>query len=155
MKKILSLILVLTCIPAFGTSMCVEDDTVAVVLDASQNSINATGGNLDGGNSNWDITFPWGKIYGVGACVSSNKGDVVTNLTDTINGVEQEIVGGEANGNYCYLKIIHPVSSGWKKMFNDSGCKNRCLGAVVAGYGVTSLRSNRDHSLQIIFSSVE
>ncbi len=125
------------------------------MLDASQTPTNAVGGSLSGGNPNWNLTFSWGKIYGVGACVSSNKGSVVANLTDTINGVEKEIVGGETNGNYCYLKMIHPVSSGWVRVLsNDSGCKDNCLEAIVTGRGVTYLRANIIYR-QTMFSSIE
>mgnify|MGYP007038208902 CR=1 FL=1 len=154
MKKILSIILCLVPVASFATSMCVEDDTVAVVLDASQDSIGATGGNLNVGNANWNITFPWGKIYGVGACVSSNKGDVVTNLTDTINGVEQEIVGGETNGNYCYLKIIHPVSSGWTYITGHNSCSGVCVNASYTFDGVRILGTSL-LVRQRMFSSVE
>lgn len=119
MKKIFIVFLILICGPVFATSMCVNDDTVAVVFDAS---INGTGGSGSADGS-WYTIFSYGRVYGVSACVSQTYGTVVDEITD--NGAI--ITGGEANGGICYCKMLHPAVSAWVYRNSIGGrCSSEC-----------------------------
>lgn len=111
-------------VPAFGTSMCVEDDTVAVVLDGSQNGTTGTSSQISTGTGDWSVTFAWGRVYGVSACVSANYGAALDEITD--NGAI--VVGGESNGGYCYCRMTHPAASRWVFRYSSSaaGCASYC-----------------------------
>lgn len=122
MKKIFLMMMcgLFIAIPAFGTNMCVDDDTVAVVLDGSQNG---TGGGSTG-TGEWNVTFAWGRVYGVSACLSANYGTALDEITD--NGAI--VVGGESNGIYCYCRMTHPASSRWfyRIYFQGNNCAREC-----------------------------
>ena len=104
MKKLIITLSLLNifCAPANATSMCVEDDTVVVVLDPT---IGYTGGLKN------PLTFSYGKIFYTTAKVSKNYGNVVNELVD--NGVV--IVGGENYGSNEYIRLIHPLVSRWHR----------------------------------------
>ena len=145
MKKILSIILCLVPVVSFATSMCVEDDTVAVVLDPSQNgttSVYTPIGGSDASAGTWNVTFTWGRIYGVSTCVSANYGDVVTEIID--NG--DVVGGGEKNGGTCYCRMTHPAVSAWMLKYTStntdaninacvSGTNSNCSTACVSYHG--------------------
>ena len=141
MKKIFIVFFILICGPVFATSMCVNDDTVVVVLDAS---INGTGGSHSqtstGGTGDWNTIFSYGRVYGVSACVSQNYGSVVDEITD--NGAI--VTGGESNGGFCYCKMLHPAVSRW--VFHYSGtaanCAANCAYSCEYNYGGGGLRIN-------------
>lgn len=131
MKKIFLMMMcgLFIAIPAFGTNMCVDDDTVAVVLDASQNGTTGDQSSLStGGTGEWNVTFAWGRVYGVSACLSANYGAILDEITD--NGAI--VVGGELNGGNCYCRMTHPAASRWVLRFSNSasscasGCANDC-----------------------------
>ena len=141
MKKIFIVFLILICGPVFATSMCVNDDTVAVVLDAS---INGTGGSnspIKTGTGDWNVTFSYGRVYGISACVSKNYGSVVNEITD--NGAI--ITGGEANGGTCYCKMLHPAVSAWALSYSTSAtvCASSCAANCDTGNGLRQSTSFR------------
>ncbi len=122
-------------IPAFGTNMCVDDDTVAVVMDASQNGTGSSGSQLStGGTGEWNVTFAWGRVYGVSACLSANYGATLDEITD--NGAI--VVGGELNGGTCYCRMTHPAASRW--VFRNSiGSASRCASDCALDCGTYGL----------------
>ena len=137
MQKKLLLLFILTCIPAYGTQMCVEDDTVAVVLDASQNGTNTTTNELSSAGANageWDVTFAWGRVYGIAACLSQNYGLATYGVarTDELIDNDAVVVGGEQNGGYCFCRLTHPAVSRWAYRYNSgslAACAGNCVSA--------------------------
>ena len=136
MKKIFLMMMcgLFIAIPAFGTNMCVDDDTVAVVMDASQNGTDGGTSSLSTGTGEWNVTFAWGRVYGVSACVSANYGNALDEITD--NGAI--VVGGELNGGYCYCRMTHPAASRWVFQVSDSAanCAGACANYCVNNLGV-------------------
>lgn len=120
------LIMMIT-IPTYATTMCAANDTVAVVLDPSLSITNYTQDNTAYTFSFWNAQ---GTYYGIAACLSSAKGKgqggYVSRLTDTINGETKLITGGERNGNVCWCRLTHPVSSLWVVTFTLPDCELSC-----------------------------
>jgi len=136
MKKIFLMMMcgLFIAIPAFGTNMCVDDDTVAVVLDPSQNGTSGGQSPLSTGTGEWNVTFAWGRVYGVSACLSANYGAALDEITD--NGAI--VVGREINGIYCYCRMTHPAASRWVFRFSRSDCASICAFTCYnfkSGYG--------------------
>ena len=128
MKKILCVLCMLITLPVYATTMCALEDTVAVILDPS---ITGTGYTNDPNTMTWTVTFPYGTVYGVAACLSVNGGSQgTTNATLTAG-------GGEREGKYCWCKVSHPVSSLWAFGYDASsaaGCASLC--PYYCGYNV-------------------
>ena len=144
MKKILIIFTFLLTMPVFATSMCVEDDTVAVVLDASTAF---TGSSNNSSAGSWSATGPYGTIRGVVARVSQNYGETVNEITD--NGAL--ITGGENNGRYCYARILHPVVSAWVMANSNSSNISGCLASYL-----TQLKSGTSSTArETIFRSIK
>ena len=120
MNKVIYLLIgVLLSMPAGATTMCALEDTTAVILDPS---INGTGYTSDANTFTWNITFPYGTIYGVAACLSVNGGS-----RGTIN-PDLDAVGGEKEGGYCWCKMTHPAYSRWvfNNSYSASSCPSNC-----------------------------
>ena len=120
MKKILCVLCMLITLPVYATTMCALEDTVAVILDPS---ITGTGYTRDDNTMTWTVTFPYGTVYGVAACLSVKGGSQgATNATLTAG-------GGEREGQYCWCKVSHPVSSLWafaSDVGSAAGCASSC-----------------------------
>ena len=101
---------------SFATTACVENDTVAVVLDPS-NASNDGDSSYDINNMTWRASYNGSTYYGGAAClsVSGTWWKTENNLID--NG--QSVNGGETNGIYCWCRITYPVVSGW--IYNGNG----------------------------------
>ena len=123
--------------PAFGTTMCVQNDNVAVVLDPS---VAGTTYTYDNALGRWDTTFPYGHVIGISACIttSGSYGKAVSQLKDDGN----DVVGGEVTGAKCWCKMTHPAVSLWvfaRSYGSTSACASDC--AYDCGYYV---RRNSD-----------
>lgn len=128
MKKILiSFLMCMLVLPVYATKMCAANDTVVVVLDPS---VAGTGYTYDNVLGTWTTTFPYGKVSGTSACLSSaygkSGGGWIANLTDVdAQGVERPVIGGERHGQYCWCKMTHPAASRW--VFDgDGGSASYC-----------------------------
>ena len=118
--------------PAFGTTMCVQNDNVAEVLDPS---VAGTAYTYDNALGRWDTTFPYGHVIGISACIttSGSYGKAVSQLKDDGN----DVVGGEVTGAMCWCKMTHPAVSLWvfsRSFSSASGCASLC--AYYCGYYV-------------------
>ena len=140
MKRIIMMLIMMITIPTYATTMCAANDTVAVVLDPSLSITNYTSDNTAFTFSFWNAQ---GTYYGIAACISSNKGKsqggYVSRLTDTINGETKLITGGEKNGNNCWCRLTHPVSSLWVFNNSHSSCTSLCAnfcGSYARSYDV-------------------
>lgn len=133
MKKYL---IVLCCLflnfSAQANTMCVANDTVAVVLDPTIGCAGNSGLLTD---TSWKASFPYGTIYGVSACLSSNfgesRGNIVIGLQDngiTVHGGERNF---DANNNsFCWCKLTSPVMSGW--IFYERTSYTACTASCAA-----------------------
>lgn len=134
-------------VPSYATTMCAENDTVAIVLDPSIDTTSAVG---DKESMTWSAQFPYGRISGVSACIDI-KGiasyRTVKHLQHEINGVVKPVVGGEQTGKYCWVRMTHPALSDWMffsvvEYSSAQDCFARCLtdgwGSFInGGYGTT------------------
>jgi len=122
-------LLTLLAAPALATTMCAEDDVIAIVLDPTVNGTNYT---YNADLFEWSAVFPYGTVWGIATCLDkSGTGNVaVSDLRDT-NG--ELVVGGERTGVNCWCKMTHPASSLW--VFRNangsvadcrSNCANNC-----------------------------
>ena len=130
MKKIALIILTMMTIPTYATTMCAVNDTVAVVLDPSIEIKGSSG--VDSVNGIWWMPFPYGTLYGTSACINKNQRGVVPLLKDDRDGdgVLRRVIGGEKYGQYCWVKLTHPVSSSWFGLRTYSSiedCVRSCL----------------------------
>jgi len=66
--------------------------------------------------------MPYGTLYGIAACLSSNfgvpdGGNISQSIYTDNGGVLIDngniVVGGEQNGSYCWCRITYPVVSNW------------------------------------------
>ena len=99
---------------SFATTACVEDNTVAVVLDPHIVPHSYYG---RAGDNKWSMTASYGTLSGISACLESNH-DVAMDTTYKVNNgilIEKDkvVVGGERNGAWCWCKITYPVVSYW------------------------------------------
>ena len=138
MKKILLILCLLVPMSGYASTMCVQNNNVSFVLDPS---IGGTNYGYSQAYSTWWATFPYGKISGISACLSSNygksRGGYVSQLTDTDpnTGDTSRVVGGEENGLHCWCKMTHPAVSLWVFSYSHSSlsdCVYYC--AILCGY---------------------
>ena len=99
-------------LPTYATTMCAQNDTVAVILDPS---IIATDSGSNATTGTWWAQFPFGLVNGTAAMLnkSCTQGKAISQLTDTNNGETKLVVGGEKYGSVCWCKITHPATSQW------------------------------------------
>ena len=126
-------------IPTYATTMCTINDSVGVVLDPNITMKNYSYDNTMG--TWWAWSDSW-TVYGVSACLNSNKGKdmggTVPHLHDTDNdGNDHLVTGGEKYGRYCWCRLTHPVSSLWA-FRDDRGSASACASACeyYCGFGV-------------------
>jgi len=99
--------------------LCVSNDTVAIVLDAT---VTPSSRNPDTCNyqTEWSVQTSYGKISGLPACLSAFKATIV----DFVDGVR--VMGGEQNGEHCFCGIKHPVISSFVYA-NSLGSLETCI----------------------------
>lgn len=116
-------------IPAYATTMCANNNTVAVVLDPTIGGIGHSYG-----TGTWSVIFTYGTIYGISACInhSGQYGLAESMLKDTNNNITNIVVGSETYGNKCWCKMTHPKISKWVYVgqANCSSCSNACGGNI-------------------------
>ena len=98
---------------SFALDACVEDDTVAIVLDPNitPSQYFPEGAHIcSDSTGTWNFTTNGVKIYGSSACVSNNKHfDTNGQLWDGDVLVENDYT----NGDHCFCRLIYPVVSKW------------------------------------------
>lgn len=142
---------------SFAVDACVENGTVAIILDASKNGNDNY--SSDANKGTFKVSYSYGQIRGIAACLSSGYqwGENKTILID--NGVI--IHGGEKNGQYCFCKLTYPVVSAW--LLIDPGswfdgvnrnCYTGCVGSC-AWWLNRGDPGREDMHRKIYFESVE
>ena len=130
MKKIALIILTMITIPSYATTMCAINDTVAVVLDPS---VAGSASAVDNSTGVWTFFSPYGTMQGLAACINKSDDSYNHVLKDDRNndGILTKVIGNERYGQYCWLKIMHPVSSRWvlaRNYGSQGGCNSLCFG---------------------------
>ena len=123
--------------PIYGDAkMCVSDDSMAIVLDASTSDTD--------GVYNTDFSTTWHKrllgagiLVGSTACLSTAFDSMALNTVyygDNDDGIlidnGAEVIGGELNGPNCFCRITHPVLSLWIHVIRRdslSDCSKYCV----------------------------
>ena len=142
MKKIALILMLISTIPTYATTMCTITDSVGVILDPS---IAIKGYSNNNTMSTWWVWSDSWTVYGISACLNSTKGKgiggTVPHLHDTDNdGNDHLVTGSEKYGRYCWCRLTHPVSSLWAfagARGSASDCVSGCLfdcGYLVRGY---------------------
>ena len=112
MKKVLTIICaMMMAMPSYASTMCVANNTVAMVLDPSINGTNHT---YSAANMTWTTMFDYGNISGDALCST-------TSVSYATTGTPNESGGGQ----YCWCRATHPVASLWV-FFNDYGSSGYC-----------------------------
>ena len=101
----------------FGATMCAKNNTMVIALDSN---VAPTGYTQDNANSKWTATFSYGMMKGISACTSQRT--------------PNEIVRGERNGQYCWCRLTHPVSSLWVSY--DYGSASMCTSYCTTHCGI-------------------
>lgn len=115
-KIIFITIFAIICIPSYaGIQMCSANDTVAVVLDASEAPLNS---NIYSAIKAWKANFSYGTIQGQYACVANDSG-----YYNKVYDVLPNSVVNSGGGVGC-IKISHPAMSRWFCTAYDSNCTN-------------------------------
>ena len=154
MKKIALILMLISTIPTYATTMCTINDSVGIVLDLSI-TIKDYSRNEPMGTW-WAWSDSW-TVYGISACLNSNRGKsmggTVPHLHDTDNdGNDHLVTGSEKYGRYCWCRLTHPVSSLWA--FNyDYGSASNCASSCANGCGFdvrayAALRAGMINSVQ-------
>lgn len=131
MKKFLIVLLMIVCIPAMATTICADDDVIAIVLDPTVNG--TWSGMSDTATSEWGVKYQNGTIWGISACIDTpgTNGETVTDL-HSLDG--SPVIGAERTGQHCWCKITHPTVSAWVYAFSTksidscSGNNGSCPG---------------------------
>jgi len=115
MKKVMMIICAMMAVPSYASTMCVANDTVAIVLDPTINGTNYT---YSAANMTWTTRFDYGNISGDALC-STTSGSYATTGTPNESG----------GGKYCWCRATHPVASLWMFYYNywsSDGCADLC-----------------------------
>ena len=118
-------------VPSFATTMCVQDDNVAVILDPSNNGNNNS---YDNNVGTWSTTFSWGTVSGISACLTSSQGKSMGGTVSQLTDEGVRVIGGERNDTtrkYCWCKMTHPAVSLWAFHITNSSaseCASTCAG---------------------------
>ena len=146
MKKIALILILITTIPTYATTMCTANDTVAVVIDPS---INLSGWTFDAKSGTWSVWSSYGTIRGISACLNTKPGGTVAHLYDTDNNGNNHLVtGSEKYGHYCWCRFSHPVSSLWVFRYSDIGSGSPCTSYCARSCALTL---TGDYTLFIAF----
>jgi len=124
MKKVMMIMCgLMMAVPSYASTMCVANDTVAIVLDPTINGTNYT---YSAANMTWTTRFDYGNISGDALC-STTSGSYATTGTPNESG----------GGKYCWCRASHPVASLWVFYYDDgssgncaTNCANRCAARV-------------------------
>ena len=127
-------------IPTYAVDMCASDNAVTVVLDPSSIAGSSNGKTYPETNT-WVVTPSTGGIIaGTAACLTFVPDSQTYSSGYAYSGIlkdnDQEVVGGERNGNYCWCKMTHPAVSAWV-YFYGGGCNNSfstCLSGCAARF---------------------
>jgi len=112
---------------AKAEEMCITEDAVPIVLDASSTSVTSFSNKV--ATTTWYASTNYGTFVGRSACLSSNYNTGWHGVYKANDGVLIDngavVVGGEynsaSNGTlYCWCKLIHPVVSLWVYYFSRS-----------------------------------
>ena len=127
MKRVIVSCLALLCAaPVAASTICAEDDVIAIVLDPT---IRFTSSSRNNDLMEWGATLPYGTLWGVAACIDVPglaQGRIgPENLTDS-NG--EIVVGGEKTGKYCWCQMRHPARSRWVFHSVVYNCDTACIG---------------------------
>lgn len=160
-NKIILLFCAVIISPAYSLDMCVENNSVAVVLDPTVTP-KSSGSSIHAGTSTFKINTDYGILTGVRACLTSNYSVLTYNV---YKGVLKEnnklVVGGEKNGGKCWCKLTHPVSSLWVYLADDSNagncsrseyCLTRCKDFLLSSYDKSS--NTMGHIRAELFSTI-
>ena len=134
MKKIALALMLITTIPTYaGTTMCVANDTVAVVLDPSIDSTGNINQNYyDSQTMTCWAPYPYGILQGEYACTDSSV---------------EKPVRGEKSGGICWHRMTHPALSVWTYVVNYgrlNSCTDFCGNRLRSD---ATLRNNLFHSI--------
>lgn len=139
MKKILIIInIIMFIIPTYAVDMCASNNAVTVVLDPSSTANSEQRKTYQETNT-WVVTPSTGGIIsGTAACLTFVPDSQIYSSGYAYSGIlkdnDQEVVGGERNGSYCWCKMTHPAVSAWV-YFYGGGCNNSfstCLNGCVS-----------------------
>ena len=138
MKRIIVCCVALLCAaPVAASTICAEDDVIAIVLDPT---ISPTKYTQTADLMEREITFPYGSVWGVAACIDVAGGAAgqiaPENFTDS-NGAP--VIGGERTGKYCWCQMRHPARSRWvylKSYGSIASCRGDCTGHYSCGGNV-------------------
>ena len=145
MRKIALVLMLITTIPTYATTMCAANDSVGVVLDPTI-TIKGSGYNT---STWWAGSGSW-TLYGVSACLNSNRGKsvggTVAHLRDTDNdGNDHLVTGSERYGIWCWCRLTHPVSSLWAFNINANysvaNCASNCTWFCAREFASVALRA--------------
>ena len=133
MKKILCVLCILMCVPAFATEMCARNNMIVVPLDSN---VGGSGNSYNQAEMVWSATFPYGVISGEATCLSAAEGGKPSGSMGSYTNIdgdmlEQSVPAGlrhyDADNNergYCWCRMTHPASSRW--VFNASASASAC-----------------------------
>ena len=153
MKKIAIVLCMCFVMPVFGTEMCARNDTVVVPLDSAPNG---TAYGHSATEHIWWTDFSYGRIYGLGTCLSAAEGGKPTGSMGSIINAAGEMLppedslggrtGQDADGNdriYCWCKMTHPASSRWvfRASLSVSDCASLCADRCGYAQHYAALRS--------------
>ena len=113
---LLSLLIIVACSGVYATTMCVQSDTVSIILDPSINGTNYTYG-----NGEWSVTFDYGTVSGISTC-NSTSGSYGT-------AYPQYDFGTDTTGVYCWCRMLRPARSAWVYAYESSSaaeCASDC-----------------------------
>lgn len=154
-NKIILLFCAIVISPAYSLDMCVENDSVVVVLDpniSGSNSSNHTN------TQTFKVAFNYGTLTGVSACLSSamslSSGNIYTANNGLLIDNGNVVTGGEQNGMYCWCKLTHPVSTLWMyKTGWTNGGVSTCI-ANCAGSCASDVYSSNSNYRTRLFNTV-
>ncbi len=109
MKKLFLALFVLLAAPALATTICAEDDIIAIVLDPEVAGIDYK---YMSSLFEWNVTFPYGQVWGIATCVDTSG--TLNVAVDELRAGDGEIAtGGERKGPNCWCQMTHPALSRW------------------------------------------
>lgn len=126
MKGVLYVLGALLTVPAFATTMCAQDDVVAIVLDPD---VPGTGFTNNANLYEWSTVFPYGTVWGIATCLDVKGTGSVAAGADFRAGDGELVVGGERKGEHCWCQMTHPAVSRWvfQGTFDSVGaCGSNC-----------------------------
>ena len=145
-KILLVLLLILTTTSANATQMCARRDTTVIPLDASI-SYNNKRQAFDVEWWGYQI-YDFGNVYIIGTCLSLPEIEQYIKITagipmilptdiDELQGRSGDYIASDGTvypRQYCYGKVVHPMSSQWAYRADyqtSAGC-NQCAGSMGA-----------------------